>query len=234
MRKPGSCATSRVKLRVSSPAPTSSISAMATVATTRPRRRARPPRSPAAPRPPSLRLSCSEVRDTRTAGASPKMSPVRSESSSVKTSTFASRPTTVAGGRLRELSASRAGTPHSAKSRPERAAGERQHDALGEQLADEVAGRRAERHAHGDLTGAGGGARELEVRDVGAGDQQHEAHGAQQHQHRLPHGGIDELVAKRREREGPVGSVVVGLLGLEALGERGHLRLRRLEASRRP
>ncbi len=117
-RNPGSTCRRRENERVSRPAPTRSVSATATVPITSARRSASPPRSPAAPRPPSFSVSWSDVRDTRSAGARPKSSPVKSDSSSVKPSTLPSMPMAVAGGRLLSLSDSSAGTPQSARRMP--------------------------------------------------------------------------------------------------------------------
>ena len=64
-------------------------------------------------------------------------------------------------------------------------ANRRQHHALDQQLADNARARRADREAHGDLTLARGGARQQQVREVGAGDQQHEPGRRQQHDQRL-------------------------------------------------
>src|SRR5207253_929146 len=56
----------------------------------------------------------------------------------------------------------------------ERAAGERQEGALGEELPYHSPAAGAERHADGNLALPRGGAREHEVADVGGGDQEHE------------------------------------------------------------
>ena len=52
--------------------------------------------------------------------------------------------------------------------------------ALGEELADQPAATRTQRRSHGDLLLASLGSRQQQVADVGAGNQQHEAHGSQQ------------------------------------------------------
>jgi len=54
-------------------------------------------------------------------------------------------------------------------------------DALGEKLADQAQTAGAERSAHGHLSLAPGGAGEQQVGNVGAGDEQDERHGAEQH-----------------------------------------------------
>ena len=55
------------------------------------------------------------------------------------------------------------------------AADEREHEALGQLVHDEAAPGGAEGGADGEVLGVGGGAGELEVRDVGARDEQHGA-----------------------------------------------------------
>ena len=71
--------------------------------------------------------------------------------------------------------------------RPSDAAGERQQHAFGQQLADDAAAAGADRGADRDLALPAGGADQQQVGDVGAGDQQHEADRAEQHQQRRPH-----------------------------------------------
>ena len=80
--------------------------------------------------------------------------------------------------------------------RPHAPEGERQADgaarrgeqqALDQELAHDPPRARAEAGAHGDLTPAGGGSRQQQVGDVGAGDQQHGADGAQDEEQRRPH-----------------------------------------------
>ena len=57
----------------------------------------------------------------------------------------------------------------------EDASGEGQQHALGQQLPDDAAAARADRGTNGDLTPSARRAHQQQVRDVGAGDQQHEA-----------------------------------------------------------
>jgi hypothetical protein len=58
--------------------------------------------------------------------------------------------------------------------------------ALGEELADQAGAARAERRPDGDLARARLRPRQQQVRHVDAGDQQHEADRAKQHEERLP------------------------------------------------
>ena len=65
-----------------------------------------------------------------------------------------------------------------------RAAEHREQTRLGEELPDELQPARADREPDGHLVGARGGAREQQVGDVGAGDEQHERGDAEQEQER--------------------------------------------------
>ncbi len=80
-------------------------------------------------------------------------------------------------------------------------AGGREHEALGEQLRDDPSPARAERGADGDFTGPRGGAREQQVGDVDARDQQHEHHGAEEHE-QGPTYVSDEHVEQRLDANG--------------------------------
>ncbi|MDQ3137822.1 MAG: hypothetical protein M3Q93_09600 [Gemmatimonadota bacterium] len=110
--------------------------------------------------------------------------------------------------------------PHSPE-REEQAqasAGQRQQHALGQELTHEPLPAGAKRGPDGDLLRAGRGARQQQIGDVGACDQEHEPDGAQQHQQRGAHipGG------PRGERCGdqaPVGRIGVRVLTLELFGE---------------
>ena len=76
---------------------------------------------------------------------------------------------------------------------------QRQHRAFGQQLAHDAAPAGAERGADGDFASTGGAAREQQVRDVAARDQQHESDGAQQDEQTRSIA-ADELLAKRLHR----------------------------------
>ena len=100
---------------------------------------------------------------------------------------------------------------------PERARDEREQQALGQQLAHQPAARGAERQAHRDLALADRGARQQQVRDVGARDQQHQPDDAQQQargaHHVLAEAGVDRGLRERQERHVAAGVVVRVLLG---------------------
>ena len=76
----------------------------------------------------------------------------------------------------------------------------REHDAFGEQLADDACAARAHGGADGEFTLAAGGADEQKIGDVGAGDEQNEADGAEQDEERLTSAG-DDGVAQRLDAE---------------------------------
>ena len=69
----------------------------------------------------------------------------------------------------------------------ERRAQQRQHDRFRQQLTHDPPPSRAERHADGQFAAARGEPRHLQVRDVDAGDQQHERHRAEQDQQQRAH-----------------------------------------------
>ena len=75
------------------------------------------------------------------------------------------------------------------------AAGDGEHHALGEELADDAAALRAEGGADGEFALAAGGADEQQVGDVGAGDEQDQADGAEQHEERAA-GVTDDGIAQ--------------------------------------
>ena len=114
--KPRSTCMSLMKLRVMRPAPTTSIIANATSVTTS------APRSDPAPcvlpRLPSRSVCCSSGDEARIAGTSPKTTPVRRETATVKTTTFASSPISSARGSWPPASCTRRRTPTCATPTP--------------------------------------------------------------------------------------------------------------------
>ena len=113
-----------------------------------------------------------------------------------------------------------------------------EHDALDEQLTDDAPAGRAEGDPHGELAGAMRGAREQQVRDVRAGDEQHEA---DRTHHREEHDSSGAADVSLRERLHPhTDQVLVRLWigGGKLLGDSVHFRLRlgacRVPSPRRP
>ena len=86
-----------------------------------------------------------------------------------------------------------------------------EHQALGQQLAHDPGRPRAERGAHRHLALARFRAREQQVGDVGAGDQQQEADRAEEQPDRAAHG-ADDFLAQRQHH-----GVELHLRGIEAL-----------------
>ena len=141
----------RRKLLISSPAPIRSTSESATSETTSALRSAgAPPRRRAAP---ALfeRLVQIGLRRLPSAGARPKMMPVKSEMNSVKRRTLPSSLISAVVGSLSTLAARSTSMPHSASSSPTAAADEREQHALRQELADDAQASRAERRANRDL-----------------------------------------------------------------------------------
>ena len=90
-------------------------------------------------------------------------------------------------------------TPHHASATPASSAEQGEHDAFGEQLANQAPASTAERHANRDFLLPARGANEQQVRDVGARDEQDDADDAkQQPQHRPRRAG--EVLLQRRNR----------------------------------
>ena len=76
---------------------------------------------------------------------------------------------------------------------PDEPAAHREAQAFGQQLPDQAAAARAERQAHRHLAVPRRGARQQQVAEIRARDEQHEPCGAEQHEERL-----GEAAAQRR------------------------------------
>ena len=87
---------------------------------------------------------------------------------------------------LRRQDAKRDARGPSREEQAQRAASDRQQNAFGEQLANQAAAAGAQGGANRKFSRASRGARQQEIRDIDARDQQHESDRAeQQHQERL-------------------------------------------------
>ena len=176
-----------MKLRISRPAPASSITASAiSTMTSAPRIRA-PVRLVTAPRPLSF-SACDMPRVAWKAGISPNTMPVTTASPSVNSDhgpidahvVEPWDPVLAAG-------SSRNATPQLASSSPTAAPpSESSTLSVSSWRISRVRGRRRAPRARRSPFPRGGRAREEQVGDVGAGDQQDEADRAEQHEHRLP------------------------------------------------
>ena len=111
-------------------------------------------------------------------------------------------------------------------------AGDRQDEALDQQLTDEPPAAGAERRADADLALARARAREEQIGDVRAGDEQHDRDRAEQHQHPRLGARADEVIAQRPHACATV-LVPVGMGRLERRSDLVHLRLRLLERDAR-
>ena len=169
---PGSTRCSAMKLRISSPAPTSSTTESATSATIR-RLRARR-RSPALPpRPPDLRCSCGigARRPERRYQAEQHRghrADHHREQQHRAVHPDVGQPRKVAGWRRRSTSSAASVIP-----RPSAPPYEREQQALAEHLADHRPATRAQRGAERELRLPGGAPHQQQVGHVGAGDEQH-------------------------------------------------------------
>jgi hypothetical protein len=97
-------------------------------------------------------------------------------------------------------------------------------EALGEELPDHPAAARAKRRADRHLAGPGGPAREKQIGDVAAGDQEDESHRPEQDEQALPVI-ADQLLHHRRDREAPL-RIVSREAPREVLSEARELRFR--------
>ena len=112
---------------------------------------------------------------------------------------------------------------------PTIAAQDGEEDALGQELAEEAAPRRAQRETDRDLLLPVGGPRQQQVRDVGAGDEQHEGDRAQeQHQGRAQV--ADDRVEERLQGHALPGVAVGKLLG-QAGGDGLHVGARAVDVT---
>ena len=126
--------------------------------------------------------------------------------------------------RLQRLNPAHAGGRHHDA---EQAADRREEDALGQELLQQPAAARAQRRADRELFLTSEGAREQQVGDVGAGDQQDEADGAEQHQQRTADVADDLLVQRHdAERQAAIGRIDVRKVAPQPGGDGVHLGLR--------
>jgi hypothetical protein len=103
-----------------------------------------------------------------------------------------------------------------AERQPEQASGRTEQDALREHLAGEAATARAQRGAHRELALARDAARERQVREVRAADQQHADHGAEQDERHRARALVHRRVAEAERTHAPA-TVGVGVLIREGL-----------------
>ena len=101
-----------------------------------------------------------------------------------------------------------------------------------DELPDQPQPARAERRAQRHLVLPGGRAREQQVRDVGARDEQHERHRAEERQERRPRV-LDDVVLQRHDADAHVRRLVFGMLLPELPGDAVHLGLRLIEGHAR-
>ncbi len=118
---------------------------------------------------------------------------------------------------------------------PKHAAHDREDQTLREELPDQPAAAGPERGADRELPAATLGSHEEKVGDIGTGDDQQEAHRAEQDEKRRPDG-ADERVGQRldAEAEPHVGRICVGILGDEPANQRRQLTLRVGDRDARP
>ena len=159
------------------------------------------------------------------AGTAPNTTPVATARRKLKASTRASSPIRSGLGSSSRCAADdEADAPHGRRER-DGAAERGEHDVLGEELADQTPAPAAERGADRHLARPPAAAREQQVRDVRAGDQQDEADRAEQERQQRARV-LDVRVARRLQADGV--ARVVGVLASLLGGDR-----RRSAAARR-
>ena len=195
--------------------------ASVTSATTRPRRSAWAD-TPPVERPPSLSDTNRLPARARQAGARPKRRPVTTATAAVKATARPSSATSAARGTACGLAARSAFRPAQARPSPSAAPASAEHHALGEELAHQPPALGAEAGAHRDLPPPPLGAGEHQVGDVGAGDEQHEADGAEQEQQRRARVAHHLLVQREEDHRVRLWVRVVGVReGLLPAGQQG-------------
>ncbi len=99
-------------------------------------------------------------------------------------------------------------------------AGDPEHQALGDDLPDNPAARGAERRAHRQFLPAADEARDQQVGDVGAGQEQQQAHDHRQHRQHQPHVGASQRVAGGADADRPLAIRLGMRLGQRAADRR--------------
>ena len=142
-----------------------------------------PCRAPVLPRPPLLSAVVRSTPELCSAGTIPKATPVASDISAAAASTRRFSAIAVDTWYLVGEAALRIWMPQAGGDHGERGASTGQHEAFDQQLPHQPPASRAERRAEADLALTRAGAREQQIGDVGARDEQDDADGAKQHQH---------------------------------------------------
>ncbi len=206
-----------------SPEPITRTKASATSETKSSVRKRRRERPKVEPRPPSISAACGSSRDAESAGVRPKSKPVATESSE-REGQYAR-----VEARLRQARDLRRGQPHQGADRPRRDQQSDERRRIPEIRRLSVTSCRTirprpapERGADGQLLLASRGARQLQMRDVDAGDEEHDADGGE----KRPEGGLHlvEEVSRTAARSDVVWPLlVVGVLLLQLAHDAGEL-----------
>ena len=167
-----------------------------------------------------------------TAGNAPKTRPHRIEAASAKRTARPSSATSSSRGVPSGATASSSRSRPYSDEQAERPAGDRHEAALDQELADETTAPAAERRTDAQLVLPGRAARDEQVRDVDAGDQEETADRAEQDEQRESHGG-DQLRGERRRADADV-RVRLRILALEPRADGLHLGPGRCQRHARP
>ena len=117
--------------------------------------------------------------------------------------------------------------------RPDRRGGGAEHQHLQRDLAHQPGAAGAERRVHRELAAASFHPHQLQVGDVGAGDEEHERHGREQRQQRPPRGADDRILEQADVGDGTAEAAVGLLVAQERLQRRRRLDHRRAGAQPR-
>lgn len=157
----------------------------------------------------------------RAAGSIPNTTPVRTESASAKSSTRPSARTENMAGRNVSVDHEQRACAEYRDQDAERTARNRNDDRFGERLAHEPCAAAAERRTHGQLVTPPERARERQVGEVGARDEENECRGALKQKQRRTQLARPRCVQRQQQRT--TARVCFGVLRLQAGPELIHL-----------
>ena len=147
----------------------------------------RAPDVPTARAPPDCIAAARSKREPLNAGAAPETTPAKIAASTATTEEADVDANLVEAREIRGRERGHGGGQRDADGDAERAAEERDDEAFGEELTHQAAASRAERGAHRQLAAARAAAREEQIREVRARNQQHQRDTRRQHHQRRPH-----------------------------------------------
>ena len=146
-------------------------------------RRRRRPLPALAPRVPSFKALVRSGRDTCSAGTLPNTRAVRTDNPEAAANTRRSSAMPATRGTPSGIDVRSTSIAHHASRNGKRGSEDREHETLDHELTNQTHPSRTECGSDRDLALARARTRKLQVGDIGAGDQQHDSHRAEQHEH---------------------------------------------------